>query len=280
MRWEGGRHPPITITTDTSWPEITTNLAVFDDNEAWDPPRFFIPAMLRFMAALVPIFGAALSTALDRPPRLRRLWDASIPANPKLHVTTRCATPFDMPMEPMVEASTAIFDVTRARVRLEGYSTYTIISALIMNAALRLLTSTDTDFKKMGLPTWLHRIAQILFVTSISAAVMCGAHCTVIFALVGVYAKMAVGLEMDSAASLFLQNTSQFRRDGFHSFVVCLVGFSISYPTSLFFKIRGKTRWVVFVVGLGLTGLMFSQWMRIIHIATELVYKPRLLLKI
>ena len=65
----------------------------------------------------------------------------------------RCGTQLDSPSsraplhvpraQTAAAASDLAFDVTRERIKLEGLSSYGVVTALIMNAALRLLSTVD-----------------------------------------------------------------------------------------------------------------------------------------
>ena len=169
-------------------------------------------------------------------------------------------------------------DLTRVRVRLEGYSSYSVVSALIMNAALRLVTSTDLNLGDSELPIWLDKCLQATFLLSISTAVLGGSYCTVVFALCSAYAKTAIGLSLDDRCEVFLRMTHIYRLAAFRAFLAMLASFSISFPLSLFFRARGtskwiqRIRWIILVTGVCLTLAMMSDWMTIISLATDHIY--------
>ena len=189
---------------------------------------------------------------------------------------------------PLMDAS-ALADVARMRIRLEGYGSYSVVAALVLNAALRLLTSTDLDLNKLapkGKVAPSDRVLQMAFLMSIAMCVFGGAYVSLIYALCSTYAKTALGYGLDGQAAVFLAVTRGARTHGFFAYVTMLVGFVISFPLSVYFKVLKQEATLTdpAVVrrnaqrGLCLCGLIclliFGEWFTIIMQAGEHVYKP------
>ena len=211
---------------------------------------------------------------------------ALLAAHPITRPIAAAAIPRRLPSPAIVSPAV---DLTRVRVRLEGYTSYSVVSALIMNAALRVLTSTAVEIKPQ---TWKTRVAQSAFLIFITISVLCGAYTTVNFALVSVYAKTAIGIGLDEQCATLLKLTQPYRAMAFRSFVGCLSSFCFAFPLAIYFKLRveiekGEDAWksrapavatAALLIGFAITLRMCRDWISIISTATEHVYKARVAL--
>jgi hypothetical protein len=140
-----------------------------------------------------------------------------------------------------VKSSKSAFDVGRAKFRLEGLSHYASVSALLLNAALRMFSSTP---KKLD-----HRkhenVMKIAFLVFITATVICGAYTTMVFSLSSLYAKSFLGMGMDDEYLDFIEATSEIRKTAFLSFVATILSFNFSFVLSLYLSYEGPVRfWI------------------------------------
>lgn len=225
--------------------------------------------MLLQRACLVVAAGAVACGALTTPPP-RALAPRAARALPR-HPTTSARRPRT------TTTTMNVLDVGRTNIRLDGYSRYSVVAALLMNSAMRLLTSTNIDLEARGVAVWKDRVVQALFVTSMALSIFSGVYTTVVFTLVGMYAKVALGYQLDAECGAFLAVTRPYREKAFQSFILSLVSFSVAFPLSLFLKMKGKTRWIVLVATLGVAFWMCTSWFAIMGIANEAIYKPRFL---
>lgn len=166
-------------------------------------------------------------------------------------------------------ASTSL-DLNRVRIRLEGLSSYGVVTALMMNASLRLFASTP---KKLKDGDKVDNVAKILFAILISISIMSGAYTTVVFSMLSLYSKSALGLGKDDAYVDFMAETAQIRTSAFDSFLVCLVTVTASVVLSLFLNYDEELRW--YASGVALAAALFSwwQWSNILSIAGRLLFK-------
>ena len=176
----------------------------------------------------------------------------------------------------------ALADVGRMRIRLEGYGSYSVVAALVLNAALRLLTSTDLDLNKLAPKGKIapgDRVLQFAFLSSIAVCVFGGAYVSLVYALCGAYAKTALGYGLDQQAATFLALTRSYRYNGFFAFVAMLVGFVFSFPLSIYFKVLKqeakltdpnvvrRNAWRLLFVGIAVCFLICKEWLAIIALA-------------
>ena len=174
-----------------------------------------------------------------------------------------------------------LLDINRVKIRLEGLSSYGVISALLMNAALRLFSGTsknlsssskqqddaNANINKRGV-----NVAKIVFMVSVVSSILAGSYSTVVFSLLGLYSKTALGMGLDENFIRFFKETAGIRQNGFDAFVVALVSFEISFVTSLCITYDEQLRWWA----TGLAGVLalvsFWHWSHILQVASKLLF--------
>ena len=182
------------------------------------------------------------------------------------------------------EASAAVDHVLdavttgRMKTRLESYGSLAVIAALLMNAALRMWSSAPADHDFSGKP-WVRRLLRNVFLVASAISIIGGLYSTVIFALVGVYAKSAMGLGLDQQCAIFLKVTHIYRREAYNSFVAALVSFVLSFELAIVAKLKDEAAAVKgAVVGASslASGFLCERCFRVLQHAYQLVYKPRM----
>jgi hypothetical protein len=165
----------------------------------------------------------------------------------------------------------ATVDLARTSIRLESLNSYAIITALLLNATLKLYTmtpkQTDSSHHK------LENIARVIFVLSAGLSMICGAYTTVVFSLLGLYSKTALGLGRDQAFLQFVAATAQGRQRGFNSFLTALLSFEVCFVASLLLNYDGKIRWWLLSLSSIVAILSWSHWQSIIAIAGNLLFR-------
>lgn len=164
----------------------------------------------------------------------------------------------------------APFDLTRARIRLEGLHSYGVVTTLMLNASLRLFSSTPRAKEGMAKGEAIDNAAKLLFTALIASSVISGLYTTVVFSLIGMYSKTAIGLNKDVTA--FFQATQGIRDNAFHAFIVSLLSFNSSFILSLFLNYKGTVRWWVAGAASALSLISWWQWNCIMHIASQLIF--------
>mmetsp|Transcript_3541 Transcript_3541/g.8092 ORF Transcript_3541/g.8092 Transcript_3541/m.8092 type:complete len:242 (-) Transcript_3541:175-900(-) len=169
-------------------------------------------------------------------------------------------------------AAAAAFDLTRARIRLEGLSAYGVTTGLLMNAAMRLYSSTpkkmkdlseidDDDGKDDGggdakrvarMENWV----TVIFAALVTVTIMSGMYTTITFSLLALYSKTALGMGADAQYLQFLEMTEPIRRIGFDTYIVSLLCFKGAFVCSLFLTFKGRLRY--WLSGVGTLGLAYS----------------------
>jgi len=166
----------------------------------------------------------------------------------------------------------AAFDLTRARIRMEGLHSYVVVATLMLNASLKLFSSVP---KKGTLQKGdrVNNAAKILFATTMVTSVLSGLYTTVAFSLLGMYVKTAIGMGKDLAEINFFDATQDVRVTAFRTFLVSLMTFNTSFLLSLFLNYENKTmRWVVAGVALAVSLWSWHQWSHIMFLASSLIF--------
>lgn len=118
-------------------------------------------------------------------------------------------------------------DLDRATVRLDGIEVYAIVSALTCATSISCFdnfnpTPIDRLIRERDVVTFL---AELLYYASGSLGMMTGLHATLIFSLVTMYGRTALGIDRDDAFNQFFSNTGAARFNGFISFQLSLYCF-------------------------------------------------------
>lgn len=181
---------------------------------------------------------------------------------------------------------TDALNLQRVEIRLEGLQSYGVVTALLMNAVLGLYSMTPKDLKPGD--TRVNNIAKAVFTLFCIFSVVSGTYTTVVFSLLSLYSKSAIGVGQDRAYLEFLRATAMFRKIAFDTFLICLLTFKLSFVLALFLtltppadvdgdifgmRIMNYGRWVF--TGLALLGSVASwyHWQIIIDIAGGLLFQ-------
>ena len=112
----------------------------------------------------------------------------------------------------------------RNTVRLDGIEVYAVVSALTVASSIACLDSYGASPKS---DTYMDKLLDVFFTISNSVGILSGLHATLVFSLVTMYGRTAVGLGRDLAFSSFFQKTGLQRYRGFQTFLWSLYAFMI-----------------------------------------------------
>lgn len=152
--------------------------------------------------------------------------------------------------------SAAAIDLTRFRLRLDGLHTYSVITTLLLNGALRLFTSTS---KKWEDGQRVRNAMKLCFSVASILSVLAGSYTTIVFSLLGLYAKRALGRGLDEACLEFFHQARPIREVAYDACLVSLVSFQVAFCLSVYLNHDGKygLNWKL---GLGAGVLAFACW--------------------
>jgi hypothetical protein len=160
--------------------------------------------------------------------------------------------------------------------KMQSMATYSTITALIMNASLRLYTSQkfniqlDADGKRPRRIQWLESI----FTASTILCIVCGVFTAVLFNILGIYSKEALGMGNESGYLAFRDATAVFRKWGFRAFMLTAVSFVTSFLTSVVEKTSNEdfTGQVILVASIILAMVGVFHIHTVLTLATKYIY--------
>ena len=171
-------------------------------------------------------------------------------------------------------ASTAI-NLSREGYYLQVLAAYGTVTALIMNATLRLYSSTKfpKDNKRRT------RFLNSLFVFVTALCVLSGAFTAVLFNILGIYSKSALAMINDQGYLAFKIAMHDYTRWGFRTFLSTLASFVFSFNLSVYAKTENAeedfhVRRVILPTTMALTLLGIWRIKKVINLATKYVFRP------
>jgi len=189
--------------------------------------------------------------------------------------STSTTTTDTTPTTPTIKAKeTKAIQMDRAAFRLDGLEVYAVVSALTLATSIQffdILSQTWTwESTLRDVSTLLAAISssgsfrsamQTLFTSStplmkLCADILCliasatgmigGLHATLVFSLMTVYGRTAMGMGWDAACSKFFQTTDKIRFRGFRSFRLALTTFSVQIVFIICARVPIATRKLCF----------------------------------
>lgn len=127
-------------------------------------------------------------------------------------------------------AAAAALDLSRESHCITELATYGTLTALVMNSALRLWTSTKFSKEQ-------NSFVSHSFTISTAVCVIAGAFTAILFQLLGIYSKTALGMSNDAGYTSFKMATAIYRKWGFRCFLTELTSFVCSFVISLYNKL-------------------------------------------
>jgi hypothetical protein len=204
-------------------------------------------------------------------------------------------------------AADTMLDLTRVQMRLEGLQVYATLAALLTNACLELYTNVkepkeetyedednDDDAALKNGTITKEEIEQSKLVRqrrqrirnwSVDAFYLCtvvsilsGSYTTVVFGLLSILSKTALGRGLDASFIDFWAESAGIRNSGLESFLMALVSFEVAFLLSLMTKFSAKNprkrRRQNMLVGIGTVILLISmrRWIKLLYLASKLLF--------
>lgn len=175
-------------------------------------------------------------------------------------------------MEFFTGAGSKVMDISRVKMRLEGLMVYGTISALLMNASLRLASLTPRNQKALGQNATKYEVmAMDAFTLCTIVSVLSGSYTTVIFSMLALYSKRALGQGLDSRFLEFFAATEDLRESGFRSFIYSLISFETALLLSLYLNHKGKRRWTMVGFAFVISAISLLRWTGVMRLAGKIL---------
>lgn len=175
-------------------------------------------------------------------------------------------------------ATDAVFDLGRESLKLQSMATYSTITALVMNASLRLYTSQkfQTEVEENGKRPKGVRTLEGVFTGSTVLCIVSGMFTAVLFNVLGIYSKEALGMRNESGYLAFAAATAIYRKWGFRAFLTTCISFIISFVTSVVEKTSNEDRAGQLILISSIIVLLFGAFhiQTVLALATKLIYTP------
>lgn len=168
--------------------------------------------------------------------------------------------------------STTHLDLPRVRMRLEGLQAYGTLSALLANGCLRLYSSVS---ERDARDSPSKRRVLDLFFLCIVISILTGAYTTVVFTLLPLYSKTALGRGLDTAFLRFWAATAQVRETGLEAFLWSLVSFEVAFVLSLWLRTTGRRQKMLVCVATLLVVLSLGEWITVMRYAARYLFPLR-----
>lgn len=173
----------------------------------------------------------------------------------------------------------AVLDLSREGYKLQTMATYSTITALVMNACLRLYTSQSfTKHPETGRASWV----QHVFTLTSNMCIISGAFTAVLFNVLGIYSKECLWMQNDVGYAAFQAATAIHRKWGFRTFLSTCLSFVASFLLSVYENaqdgyaqkgLRSRGLWI-FALSVLLAGLAVYHVQNVMSLATQFIYTP------
>lgn len=171
-------------------------------------------------------------------------------------------------------SGTTALDIGRVRMRLEGLQSYGTLAALLANGCLRLYSCVN---EKDAADCRYKAVAFNLFLLAVVISILSGAYTTVVFTLLPLYCKTALGRGYDAQFLQFWAATAALRETGLEAFLVSLISFEIAFCLSLFVRLAAGSRRQVVLVALAavLCAASVWEWTAVMRLAAQYLFPIR-----
>lgn len=162
----------------------------------------------------------------------------------------------------------SVIDVSRFKFRLEGLHAYAVITTLLMNASLRLYSSTP---KKFTSQEHVRNVMKVLFSLMVAISIMTGSYTTIVFSLIELYSKRALGRSQDAAVLEFFTQVQPIREQAYDTWLLSLVSFQASFVLSLFLNHDRGFDWKIATFAAVAGILCWWKWSTVMALAAALL---------
>jgi hypothetical protein len=116
------------------------------------------------------------------------------------------------------------------------------------------------------------KIALDLFFIAVVMSILSGSYTTVVFTLMPLYSKTALGRGYDQRFLDFWAATANIRETGFLAFLCCLVSFEVAFCLSLFIRTTGKRQKLLVGLASALAVMSFFEWTNVMRLASQFLF--------
>eukprot|EP00584_Thalassiosira_punctigera_P012618 CAMPEP_0172572342 /NCGR_PEP_ID=MMETSP1067-20121228/134752_1 /TAXON_ID=265564 ORGANISM="Thalassiosira punctigera, Strain Tpunct2005C2" /NCGR_SAMPLE_ID=MMETSP1067 /ASSEMBLY_ACC=CAM_ASM_000444 /LENGTH=223 /DNA_ID=CAMNT_0013364863 /DNA_START=147 /DNA_END=818 /DNA_ORIENTATION=+ len=171
-------------------------------------------------------------------------------------------------------------DIERSIVRIDAIGAYPVVAAILMNAMLDMHMDTPKVIRKIPADTSKFTSIQIkienavtfLFSLINTLSIASAGYSIVVFTLVFIYSKTAIGMGLDESFLKFTAATVGVRMHAFRACLASVPGFLFSLSLSRFLKEKGIIRWIESVTTFIIAVITVVHCKSIVSLASSLIY--------
>lgn len=177
----------------------------------------------------------------------------------------------------------ALLNVDRATVRLDGLEVYAVVSALTLATSIACFDAYGSDFTTT-LTSW-HELTRTnhlpplvmntIFLVVSGVGISAGLHATLVFSLMTMYGRTAVGVSHDAAFVEFFVETGRVRYRGFLTFRLSLYCFLVQVIFTLTSKCSPMLRPLLILINLASMYQVYVDTQSVIEKAGEILFSDK-----
>lgn len=175
------------------------------------------------------------------------------------------------------EGTKNILEVDRATVRLDGLEVYAVVSALTLATAIACFDSYDFQntvfsYHEITRENFVNLLLNTVFLVVSGVGIIAGLHATLVFSLMTMYGRTAVGVSHDEAFVEFFVQTGRVRYRGFHTFRLSLYSFLVQVLFTITSKCSPILRPLVILINLVSMYWVYVDTQSVIEKAGEILF--------
>lgn len=178
------------------------------------------------------------------------------------------------------KASATLLDLPRSILLVDAIASYPIVCAILMSASLDLSTSTPKIIKPIPpLGTFVERSRTRLdncitaaFAFASSLSIVLGAYATIVFTLVAIYGRTALGRGLDAGFLKFTDAAAVYRVFAFRAFLGEVISYMVAVMLSRYLDNEGVLRWIETLPAVIVTALGLWHYRLIVDLANTLIF--------
>jgi hypothetical protein len=106
-------------------------------------------------------------------------------------------------------------------------------------------------------------------------SILSGSYTTVVYTLLALFSKIALGRGYDAQFLQFWSATAGLRESGFEAFMASLVCFEFAFILSIFLKTSGRRRKLIVLLACTLAACSFARWYQIMRLVSTMLFPLR-----
>ena len=174
------------------------------------------------------------------------------------------------------------FNVDRATVRLDGLEVYAVVSALTLATAIACFDAYGSDsattifeVSHITRDNLVPLVMNTIFLIVSGVGIIAGLHATLVFSLMTMYGRTAVGVSRDTAFVEFFVQTGPVRYRGFLAFRLSLYCFLIQVIFTLTSKCSPVLRPLIIFINLASMYQVYVDTESVIDKAGEILFRKK-----